>query len=173
MTTDEKKNNIGGIMFVSKETKKKRTFAPNCSLFLLIAVTAITLVALGGCMDKITTNGKKTHEGDDNWPPELDPLVEQQIIQDWYEHFGNELAEINYYCGTYNGYVAFFMLLPDDVQKKVEIAGTTFEYGGDWDIYLWKNIRFHEIVEAYEQGLLTAENIRAISQILDRLVQEN
>ena len=144
-----------------KETKKKGTFATNCNLFLLIAVIAITMLALGGCMDKAVTNAERDSN---NWSPKLDPLVEQQIVQDWNEQSCMELTKINYY-GTHNGYVAFFMLGENTVVTIVEIAGTTFEYGYDWTIYLWKDDRFHEMVEAYEQGLLTAENIRAIGQI--------
>ena len=177
MTTDEKK--IGGIMFIRKETKKRGTFATNCNLFLLIVVIAITMVALGGCMDKITTNGKRTYESNwppesENWPPILDPLVEQQIVQDWYEQYGidlhnsvngGRLLPLKYY-GTHNDYVAIHE--PTEAMRDVImnfiVAGTVFR-GSGWKICLWKDGFFAEMIDAYRQGLLTAEDIKAIGDI--------
>ena len=170
-------------MFVSKETRKKRTFVTNCNLFFLIAVTAITLVALGGCMEKITTNSKKTYESNwspeaENWPPILDPLVEQQIVKDWYEYSGidlhnlyiegNSLLPLKYY-GTHNGYVAFIEPRESvsDIMSNSIIACTIFRRNHSWRMRLWKDSSFDEMINAYRQGNLTAEDIRALGD-LDR-----
>ena len=96
-------------------------------------------------------------------PVPIAPTIEAQIKQDWQAQFDSELSIINYY-GTHNGYVALFVPGNDFVVTNIEIAGTTFEYSVSWTIYLWKDSIFHDMLDAYEQGLVTAANISAIGK---------
>ena len=74
------------------------------------------------------------------------------------------------YYGTYQGYIALrlhnmqFFLGKDEE----EVAGYTFYYSGCSDILfcrvvLWKDDTFYHLQYAYEQGLLTAEEIKTIA----------
>jgi hypothetical protein len=91
----------------------------------------------------------------------LDPSIASRIKQDWQSQFGTELSTINYY-GTHDGYVAFFVAGDNTVVVDAKIAGTIFRYSNNWTIYLWKDSMFHDMIDAYQQGLLTAESIEQI-----------
>ncbi|MDR3292959.1 MAG: hypothetical protein LBT20_02520 [Clostridiales bacterium] len=90
----------------------------------------------------------------------LSAELETKIKQDWQEQFGTELT-INYY-GTHNDYVVFFVPGMETVITNVKIAGTIFRGNNSWTIYLWKNGSFSNMIDAYQQGLLTAEDIEKI-----------
>ena len=73
------------------------------------------------------------------------------------------------YYGTYQGYTAIRIhsaQFPGN--DKEEIAGCTFYYGGYSDILfcrvlLWKDDAFYHLQYAYDQGLLTEEEIKTIA----------
>ena len=82
--------------------------------------------------------------------------------------FGCLLRYVDYY-GTYQGYIAIRI---HNTQwpgtDKEEIAGCTFYYGSYSDtincrVLLWKDDTFYHLQYAYEQGFLTAEEIKTIA----------
>ena len=82
--------------------------------------------------------------------------------------FGCLLRYVDYY-GTYQGYTAIRI---HNTQwpgtDKEEIAGCTFYYGSYSDtincrVLLWKDDTFYHLQYAYEQGFLTAEEIKTIA----------
>lgn len=82
--------------------------------------------------------------------------------------FGCLLRYVDYY-GTYQGYTAIRI---HNTQwpgtDKEEIAGSTFYYGSYSDtincrVLLWKDDTFYHLQYAYEQGFLTAEEIKTIA----------
>jgi len=121
----------------------------------MLSLVVITSVVMVGC----TSNGV------------LDQTIEAQIKQDWQEQFDAALSTVNYY-GTHNGYVAFFRPGENAVVTNIEVAGTLFEYGYNWTIYLWKDGSFYNMIDAYEQGLLTAADIRKIGKIHAKFVKK-
>lgn len=86
------------------------------------------------------------------------------------EHYNNpdSLRYVDYY-GTYQGYTAIrihAMAIPGT--DKEEVAGCTFYYSGYSDILfcrvlLWKDDTFYHLQYAYDQGLLTEEEIKTIA----------
>jgi len=92
---------------------------------------------------------------------ELDATVKAQIKYDWEQEFGFPLESVNYY-GTHGEFVAFYMFGPDTVVVNYKLAGTIFRHNHDNTIYVWKDGNFFEMIDAFQQGLLTPENIAAI-----------
>jgi len=106
-------------------------------------------------------------------PPPLTPLppeTELQIKQSWvngYPEYANpeyhnvDTVTVKYY-GTYNGCVAVMMYgfwaIPQTVCHE-EIAGVTFSYPDMNFILVWKDGCFIELSPAYDQGLLTKEDL--------------
>lgn len=102
----------------------------------------------------------------------LSSKLQTQIKQDWQTQYGSELSIINYY-GTHNDYVAFFMPGANDVVTNVKVAGTIFKYGNNWTIYLWKNGSSYDMIAAYQQGLLTSDNISKIGDFHRKSMKES
>jgi hypothetical protein len=92
----------------------------------------------------------------------FDSLVEAQIKQDLLEQFGREYWFA--YNGTHNGFVAIFIPREEGAVKIIEVAGITFGSGSLWMLLLWKDGSFLSMPDAYAQGILTAENIKAIAE---------
>jgi hypothetical protein len=138
----------------------------------MLAVVLLLLTL--GCSNSPTSS--YIHECDFTLPT-LDPLVEEQIIQDflayWFDRYGTDLLEqygwdsltrLNYY-GTHNDYVAFIVTDGNCVVQNIMVSGSIFKLGVDWTIYLWNNGSFLCMINAYLQGLLSAEDIRKIGEI--------
>ena len=74
--------------------------------------------------------------------------------------------QIDHYFGTYNDSLALMVRRRDssfpDVVWEEEVAGVIFHYNSGQSILVWHDGAFYSLPNAYEQGLLTAENIRAI-----------
>ncbi len=71
--------------------------------------------------------------------------------------------------GIYNGCVPMYFegyaLSYAAVETTEEIAGITFEYGSSNTIEIWKDGNFYSMQEAYDQKLLTKENIEAVFRL--------
>ena len=80
----------------------------------------------------------------------------------------NSFRYVDYY-GTYQGYTAIRIHNTRfNGNDKEEVAGCTFYYSGYSDILfcrvvLWKDDIFYHLQYAYDQGLLTAEEIKTIA----------
>jgi hypothetical protein len=123
---------------------------------------------LGGCMNPVKNNDS-TNINNNIWPlPKLDPLVEKQIKQDWYQYWLEELSLLIYY-GTHNGYVAFIVSSGDLVVTNFILAGTIFRHDIDFTIYLWKDGTFHDMINAYLLGILSAADIKILGYIHKRM----
>ncbi|MCL2140598.1 MAG: hypothetical protein FWH42_02810 [Dehalococcoidia bacterium] len=162
--------------------KPLNMFAVGITVILLLCGMLMPLSA--GCGDKVLTNDNNQEE-ENNSPedavdipeldeencsledaidmPELDEEIVQRIMRDWQEQFGSTLI-VNYY-GVHNGYVAFFIPGIHDVVSDIMIAGSIFRYSTEWEIYLWKEGLFYDMVGAYQQGLLTSQNVKDLSNI--------
>jgi len=77
--------------------------------------------------------------------------------------------EVIEYCGTYNGAVAVMLdgggLSYLAVIVVDEVADVSIHYGSSNQIWLWKDGDFLTVKEAFEQGVLTADNVSEIADI--------
>ena len=111
-------------------------------------------------------------------PGELEDLSEEVVQQIkglywFYQRPGIDEVNITGYYGTYNGCVVFF--IPGDFlwgimgYNSVVIAGIEFVYQaaqGGLRIIAWKDGEFYyHLNEAYNQGLLTQEDLQSIADI--------
>jgi hypothetical protein len=138
----------------------------------MLAVVLLLLIL--GCNNSPTSSN--SHICDFTLPT-LDPLLEEQIIQDflayWFDRYGTDLLKqygwdsltrLNYY-GTHNDYVAFLWGGMNTIVINIKVAGTIFFHSNEDYIYLWKDGTFYEMVDAYLEGLLSTEDIRKIGEI--------
>jgi len=99
----------------------------------------------------------------------LDPVIEAQIKQDWEEQFGRPFWFADY-LGTYNGAVVIFIFREsDDTGLMMQvIAGVTFTHNLISEIRVWKKGIFFTLQEAYQEGILTQENIVRIGNTFNK-----
>lgn len=85
-------------------------------------------------------------------------------------HTDESYMYITHYYGTFNNAVAVCIDSPqfthDDAIYEEEIAGITFCHPGNLDIMLWlgDNISFFSLSEAYDEGIISEEDLLAISE---------
>lgn len=77
---------------------------------------------------------------------------------------------ITKYLGTYNGsYVAVindgFHVLFTEYLISLQYEGFDFSYSNGYPIRVWNNGTFYDIVGAYENNLLTKENLSTIANL--------
>ena len=121
------------------------------SISLLMLVVSIILVACGN-----------SGGGNGNGMPKLDPAIEAQMKVNWQDQFGSPLRFDAYY-GTFNGTVVIFVAGDASIFTERTIAGVTFAYGWDWQIYVWSNNVFYILENAYPK-ILTQPNVVAIGK---------
>lgn len=73
---------------------------------------------------------------------------------------------IEYCYGIYSGCVAVMFSLPGSgVLRTVEIAGSVIHYRSSVSIYVWNDGRFFSLENAYNQGLLSKEDVAQIADL--------
>ena len=103
-------------------------------------------------------------------PQPLCPEVEMRIRADWAARAPSltpETVRIDHYFGTYQGKVALMISeigssFPPVVWEQT-VAGIVFHYNSGQQIDVWYDGDFFSLPQAYEQGLITAENVRGIN----------
>ena len=95
--------------------------------------------------------------------------LKSEIIEDYLKWSGlwgdKEAKDISYqYLGKYGESVAIYFRTAGAYMTPTveEIAGYTFEYPDSRVIRIWNNGKFYKMAEAYENGLINEENIKAI-----------
>ena len=92
-----------------------------------------------------------------------------RIKEDWASRsqwITPEDVRIDQYFGTYNGKVA--LMISDNATSfhaavwYEKVAGFVFHYGSGQRVLVWYNGNFFSLPEAYEQGLITAEDVENI-----------
>ena len=160
-------------MFNITQIENRSTTVIKSAKNILIITILCSILLFGGCMNSKTNNELiPTILENEDWPPKLDPEIEEQIIKDWLEKYPNFLIDNDWeemtiiYCGTGEGYVAFHK--PDGKAEtiiiKYMLAGTIFRNWHYFEVYLWKDGSFFEMVDAYLQGLITPEFISVIGE---------
>ena len=112
---------------------------------------------------------------------QLDEATKQQIKKDYvlfqkqhnpdnalYQNLTVDSVIIDSYHGTYNGCIALFIREKGqvfaDIQIEETIAGYPFKYGSSYIMSVYKDGEFADVADAYEQGWLTKEDIKAIAK---------
>ena len=105
-------------------------------------------------------------------PATLSTVIENQIEEDWlnkdpeYWSPGHEVTRINYY-GTYNDWIAvkIYDNFSDGPTMSLvqNVDGIVFGFNIISTIHMWKSGDFLRFHEAYEQGLITRENLMDIA----------
>jgi len=135
-----------------KKKKGKISVAARSGLITLFLAFA---VLLSGCANEIGDDMPNT------LPRNLDPAIEAQMKQDWQAQFGFPLRS-DAYLGTFDGAVVMFMA-GDDASIRIQvIAGVTFTHSLLSEIFVWKEGVFFTLQNAYQENILTQENIVAI-----------
>ena len=108
------------------------------------------------------SNGRENGNG--NSLPNLAADIEAQMRQDWQEQFGYPFR-FDEYLGTFNGAVVIF--ISGDTGDSVEkvIAGVTFSHSSSCVISVWKEGVFFALEKAYQERILTQENIVKIGNV--------
>ncbi len=88
-----------------------------------------------------------------------------QAIRDAsYEQYGIEMG-IDAYYGTYNGKDVFLHMSWGWAETEIEVAGCVFWEAATFEIFVFDNGEFIILQDAYERGLLTAEQIGDIAAL--------
>ena len=114
--------------------------------------------------------------------PQLTPLVdelENQIKEDWLkryscqpgypDEYNIDCVNVYKYYGIYNSCVVLMMsdayTVHTQAPTQEEVAGYVFYYGSSRQIVVYSERKFCGLSQAYEQGLLTKQDIRNIHVI--------
>ena len=145
----------------------------------LVFVMLFCLAALCGCGDGgVTTKSpvvpqeKPPDDGDvPGTHPQIPSDLESRIKNDFnaaYDGNAETLADITIdgYFGTYNGSVALSLHFihggyTTEIRTDI-IAGKEFTWGSREAVQVWRDGSFYRLQQAYEDGLLTQQNIDAI-----------
>ena len=132
---------------------------------LLVIVCAVIAVLIAVIVISVNSGPDGEHlpilvkwEIETAWSKQLDRPFEQ-----WFD--SSTFRGVRYY-GEYNGYHILF----DDtgirmmVYGGTTIAGEEFEHSTPFDLYAYKDGVFLTLAEAYEQGLISKEQIALIAE---------
>ena len=99
--------------------------------------------------------------------------LQKEVETAWREIKGRDIAWDDHghrYYGTYQGAVVIFEPVGIiDTVTELEVAGETFVWGYNFQIYVYKDGEICTLKNAYQYGMLTQENIKAIREYHDWL----
>lgn len=116
-----------------------------CALFVIIV---LIICLLSAC--------QKTY----NCPAPMTPEKQEELgfdLDSWWTE-ENPLAKVRYY-GTYNGYDILFSEGMTSGFMTISVAGSYFGYHSGFQLYVHKDGVRIPLEEAYEQGLISKEDI--------------
>ena len=126
------------------------------ALIILISVAVLVFVS---CSFPWDLSREKKREIRDAW---LEKTGEDIA---WYHKNFNVPTGMRYY-GTYSGYTVFFKSgsTTDRDNTDLTVAGQEFKYGSPFTIWAYKDGEFYDLEYAYNNGLLSRGQIRAIAK---------
>ena len=138
-----------------------------------VLLCAAALFALASCKQKIVADWvAQDHSPAEQPPKELLERIVTDFAANKERETGKKLTAdwfVQAYYGVYSGAVPVMMDAPfvayPTIETIVEVAGYRFEYGNTNTMKVWKNGTFYSLKEAYEQGVLTAEQIGTLADI--------
>ncbi|MCL2175112.1 MAG: hypothetical protein FWB73_03610 [Treponema sp.] len=125
----------------------------------VLLLMVICLITFGGCSDEELLKSQNDHYTEIPVKHVIDAETEQLLKQDYWQYvfveeqrsfITAEEVPLDYYLGTYNGYVIFVNLLKNhsqmpvsvDSYSTVSIHGYKFIFPRDFNIYAWKQGAF-------------------------------
>ena len=133
--------------------------------FCRLLIVLLVCCAFVGCASKneskvLTLSGELKKEVETAWRE----IKGRDLVLD--DDFGHR------YYGTYQGAVVIFepawiQGMVFDVITELEIAGETFVWGCDFQIYVYKDGEICTLKNAYQYGKVTQENIKTIREYHD------
>lgn len=96
-----------------------------------------------------------------------DEAMRQEMSDAWLTLYGKPInwdGTAKYY-GTVADYGIFFDLTPTTAEMTITVAGYGFQYISGFQIYVYGDGAFHLLQDAFETGLLTAEDVGQIYNI--------
>ena len=119
-------------------------------------IILLLLSIVSGCGEKkqtmLTISGALKEEVGNAW------LEERGREISWYEAGGS-----NRYYGTYGEAVAIFSPGITDAIWEINVAGESLMWHSGFSISVYKEGKFCSLEEAYENGILTQENVKSIA----------
>jgi hypothetical protein len=152
-------------------------------IIALLTITAI--IVTGGFVGFANSSGYDPSEytgySDPSFmhdPEGLDPATVLQIRRDFRAQLINDMPQnefrlsdiwISWCLGNYSGHEVMFMEHGFDSnadERRVQVAGYTVRFSSSQEVYIYNAPNFYTLVEAYDLGLITREDVYAIgSQI--------
>ena len=144
---------------------------------ILIVVLYATIAVVTGCANETDNRQAREREGEMEKSEIFDPLSEEtknRIIKDWQEQFGFPLHPDAYvHYGTFNNVVVLFIEGDAAIVTTMTVAGVTFVYPYDFNIYVWSENVFFTLSDAYQNNILKQENIAVIGETHKKIYQES
>lgn len=126
------------------------------SLFLVFCII-LGLASCNGNKEPGGIDKNDTNQADDKNNPE-------SINNAFYNQYGTKLIYEKYY-GVYEDAQIFFVAEDATAIRYVSIAGSIFKYNTLWEIYVFKNLKFYKLQEAYLLGVLSNQSVYELSKV--------
>ena len=134
----------------------------NCKAFA-VALTLFLLITLfGGCQSNPVQEPKSSFEPLN--PPQIAQIDEAWQKSDMGKYPCPDLSSEDVYYGTHGDCVAIFYPGQLTAERTLEVAGVEITYGYFFNIYVYHSGTLCKLEEAYQNGLLTKENIEFIAK---------
>ena len=141
------------------------------SIWVLLVMIMFFSVILSACANKEPENTNNMVELSKEIEIEIKQThLDYLLTKNGYQDTTIDDIYIQKYYGTYNGCVV--VMIQDKLSgvngaiKEATIADVKFYYGsGNISIQIWKEQKFYELQSAYDQGLLTKEDLKKIAAI--------
>jgi len=140
------------------------------SVLLLLLTVSLIMTA---CMNKATEGSQSTNENAESDP--LSEKLKKQIVEDfaayWYgDDYGSKVHgvfQIERYYGSYDGAVAVMLrgskLEYTPAFYSETVAGSIIRCNYGNSVMIWKDGSFFTMQEAYDQGILTVDQVEEIA----------
>ena len=116
-------------------------------------------------LDDIETMYERHNRGETYWGSTLRRIAHDFEIHHFGECFWHPACRVplQYYFGTYNGYVVMAVITDDSGLSFATVAGFEFHFiGRPVYFFVWNNGRINDIHEAFELNFLTLDDIETM-----------
>ena len=139
-----------------------------------VLLCAAALFALASCKQKIVADWvAQDHSPAEQPPKELLERIVTDFAANKERETGKKLTAdwfVHIYYGVYGGAVPVMMDAPSAgfiiTTSPEDVAGYRFEFGATRVMKVWKDGAFFSLKEAYEQGVLTAEQVGILADVV-------
>ena len=147
---------------------KTHTFTTKTTLFCKLLLLLLAALLFVSCNQAVKMPSDKTLR-----QIELD--YGRLITREEYDPAVHGKISVLKCYGVYNGCVPVFLSGPwdtTDISKPVTVADVVFHYSTATQITVWKDGSFYSLQEAYDEELLTKDNLQTIADIHNRVWKE-